>query len=140
MSRIFNAAAGYTLLGLLAGLFFREFAKYTHATETGQLGLVHTHFLTLGTLVFLIVLGLEKLFSLTSSKWFRWFEITYHAGLLITASMMIFRGIQSSLGQDATGAAIAGIAGIGHILLTAGLVFFFVALRGRIREGSSHVR
>ena len=50
--------------------------------------------------------------------------------------MMVVRGLLTLDGADPaeTTAAIPGIAGLGHIVLTVGLVSLFVALRGAVRE------
>lgn len=128
MRRIFNAAATYTALGLAAGVYYRELTKAQSFTGTTQLAFVHTHFLALGTLFFLIVLALEKVFTLSGNRWFPLFFVTYQAGLVITASMFLVHGSLTVFGKEA-GPAISGIAGLGHIGLTGGLLLFFLALR-----------
>lgn len=137
MNRLFNAAALYTVLGLAGGLFYRELTHSRDFVGDSQLGLVHTHFLVLGTVFLLIVLGLEKLFTLSRSKLFGWFEITFHAGLLITGIMMAVRGSMTVVGTPLTSPAFAGISGLGHIFLTAAFVLFFLALRKAIRADQS---
>ena len=47
-------------------------------------------------------------------------------------TMLTVHGSMTVLGGQA-GAAIAGIAGLGHILLTIGLVLLFIALRDRVK-------
>jgi hypothetical protein len=129
--KLYNAAATYTALGLVAGVYYREFTKAHSFTGTTQLAFVHTHFLALGTLFFLVALTLEKTFTLTASRWFPLFFFTYQAGLSLTAIMFLVHGTLTVLGTK-TGAAIAGIAGLGHIGLAAGLILFFLALKDRI--------
>jgi hypothetical protein len=129
--RIFNAAAGYTAAGLMAGIYYREITKATSFTGTTQLAFVHTHLLALGTLFFLIVLVLEKSFTLTASRWFPLFFVVYQAGLAIATTMFLVHGTLTVLDKQ-SGAAIAGIAGLGHIGLAFGLTFFFLALRERV--------
>lgn len=137
MTRLLRTAFAYMLLGVLSGLFYRE---YTKATDTlgadTQLSILHTHLLALGMLVFLLVLGLDALFSLTGRRSFSVFYWTYNIGLLVTVVMQAVRGIHTLDGQDpaTTSAAIPGIAGLGHILLTIGLVALFVALRAAIAD------
>lgn len=136
MKRLLNASFIYLLVGVAAGLFYREFTKansFTDATFT-QLSVVHTHLLTLGFIVLLIVLVLEKVFTITRSpRLFAWFFWLYNAGLVLTAGMMVWHGILTVLGQAPT-AMIAGIAGLGHILLTAALIVFFVALQRAVLD------
>ena len=130
MKKLFYAAFAYMLVGVASGLFYREFTKANDfpAGEFTQLGLAHTHLLTLGFIVLLIVLALEKLFGLSRSKLFGWFFWVYNAGVILTSAMLIWHGSLTVLGQEA-GGMISGIAGLGHILLTAGMVLFFLALR-----------
>ena len=59
MRRLFYASFAYMIIGVLSGLFYREFTKLNDFPEGQftQLGLAHTHLLTLGFIVLLIVLG-----------------------------------------------------------------------------------
>lgn len=133
MRRLFSAAFAYMLVGVASGLFYREFTKINDFPddESTQLGLVHTHLLVLGFVVLLIVLLLEKAFVLSESPLFGWFFWLYNAGLVLTSAMMLWHGSLTVLGQESS-AMIAGIAGIGHILLSAGMVLLFLALRTRV--------
>lgn len=137
MNRLMNTAFAYMILGLVSGLFYRE---YTKATDTlgmdTQLATLHTHFLALGMIVFLVVLALDALFHLSGRRSFSVFYWTYNIGLLMTVVMQAVRGVLTLDGQDpaTTTAAIPGIAGLGHIVLTAGLVALFVALRAGIKD------
>jgi cbb3-type cytochrome oxidase subunit 1 len=135
MRKLLCAASVYLVLGLASGLYYREFTKsngYTGADGFTQLSVVHTHVLTLGVIVLLIVLALEKIFTLSDSKAFNWFFWVYNLGLVVTAAAMTVNGTLHVLGQEASNA-LTGISGSGHILLTAGLVLLFVALGSRIR-------
>lgn len=129
MRRLYSASFAYMIAGVLSGLFYREFTKVNDFPSGAftQLGLAHTHLLTLGFVVLLIVLALEKLFSLSRSRLFGWFFWLYNAGVILTSAMLIWHGSLTVLGQEA-GGMIAGIAGVGHILITAGMVVLFLAL------------
>lgn len=133
MRKLFYAAFAYMLVGVLSGLFYREFTKANGFPEgqPTQLGLVHTHVLVLGFVVLLIVLLLEKTFALSESRLFGWFFWIYNAGLVLTSAMLVWHGCLTVLGQESS-KMIAGIAGTGHMLLTAGMVLLFLALRKRI--------
>jgi hypothetical protein len=133
MRKLFTAAFAYMLAGVLSGLFFREFTKANNFPDGAptQLGLVHTHLLVLGFVVLLIVLLLEKSFALSESRLFGWFFWTYNAGLVLTSAMLVWHGCLTVLGQESS-AMISGIAGLGHILLSAGMVLLFLALRKRL--------
>lgn len=131
MKRLLNASFIYMLAGVASGLFYREFTKLNDFPEGQftQLGLAHTHLLTLGFIVLLIVLALEKVFTISRSpKLFAWFFWLYNAGVILTSAMLIWHGSLTVLGQEST-AMIAGIAGLGHIAIAAGTIVFFIALR-----------
>jgi hypothetical protein len=122
-------------LGLASGLYYRELTKLNDFTGDTQLGLVHTHLLALGTLFFLVVLALDKAFTLSAGKLFNWFFWVYNLGLALTVAIMTIRGTLTVLGAT-TGHAITGVAGLGHIVLTVGLILFFVNLGKRLSTSS----
>lgn len=124
------AVTAYTLVGLAAGLFYREFTKLNGFEEGmhGQLGLAHTHILTLGVIVLLVVMALEKSFALSAGRLFRWFFWIYNAGVVVTAVGLVWHGMLQVIGQESS-KMIAGIAGTGHMLLGAGFVLLLLMLR-----------
>ncbi|GAA3167429.1 hypothetical protein GCM10010486_37680 [Nonomuraea roseoviolacea subsp. carminata] len=125
--RLLNTAHIYMIVGLVSGFFYRGLTKLNDFTGDTQLGLVHTHALALGMLVFLLVLVLEKQFGLTSNRLFGWFFWVYNAGLVLSLVMMTLHGTLTVLGRP-SGDAIALAAGLGHVLLTVGLVLLFITL------------
>lgn len=136
MKKLFYAATVYLVLGLASGLFYREFTKangYTAADGFTQLSVVHTHLLTLGVIVLLSVLALEKVFGLSQSALFGWFFWLYNAGLVISSTTMVINGVLHVL-RESSSAALAGISGAGHIILSAGLILLFIALGKRVLE------
>ena len=142
MRKLLNAAFIYMLVGVASGLFYREFTKLNDFPEGQftQLGLAHTHLLTLGFIVLLIVLVIEKVFTISASpKLFAWFFWLYNAGVILTSAMLILHGSLTVLGEESN-KMIAGIAGLGHMLITAGMIVFFVALRRAVtRSTPAHV-
>jgi nitric oxide reductase large subunit len=132
MKKLFYSSFAYMVVGVLSGLFYREYTKGKDFTGFTQLSVVHTHLLTLGFIVLLIVLILEKLFALSKSRLFSWFFWTYNAGLILTAAMMVVHGMLQVQGAADVSAAIPGIAGLGHILLSVAMVLLFLALRTRL--------
>lgn len=133
MRKILNTAHLYMILGVLSGLYYRELTKAEDFTGDSQLGVLHTHILALGMLFFLIVLVLEKQFTLTASPLFGWFYWVYNAGLALTVGMMGLHGSLTVLGYPDY-EAVAAVAGAGHIILTAGLVLLFVMLGKRLPD------
>ncbi|TRY18332.1 DUF2871 domain-containing protein [Tessaracoccus rhinocerotis] len=138
MKKLFHASFAYMLVGVASGLFYREFTKLNEFPEGEftQLGLAHTHLLTLGFIVLLIVLALEKVFDISASrKLFNWFFGLYNAGVVLTAGMLMVHGSLTVLGEESN-KMIAGIAGLGHMLITAGMIVFFLALRRAVLRHS----
>ncbi|MEV0646136.1 DUF2871 domain-containing protein [Phytomonospora sp. NPDC050363] len=135
MRRTFHTAHVYMIIGLVSGLFYREFTKLNDFTGESQLSVVHTHLLALGMLVFLIVLALDKVFGLSGEKGFDAFYWLYNAGMTVTVGSMVFRGVQTVLGNDIP-EIFAYLSGAGHIVLTVGLVFFFTVLGKRVKAAS----
>lgn len=131
MKKLYYAAVTYATLGLLSGLFYREYTRAHDFEGVTQLAVMHTHLLALGMLVMLIALALEKLFALSKTKWFTLFYWHYNGGLILTAVMMLIIGMGDVAGQ-ATTPMLAGISGLGHIIITVGIAFFFVALGKRL--------
>jgi len=84
----------------------------------------------------LIVLALEKVFDISASrKLFNWFFGLYNAGVVLTAGMLMVHGSLTVLGEESN-KMIAGIAGLGHMLITAGMIVFFLALRRAVLRHS----
>ncbi len=123
------AASVYLVLGLAGGLFYRELTKSHDYPESSvsQLGVLHTHLLTLGFLFFLLVLVVDRVFGLGDEKLFQPFFWIYNAGLLLTAGTMAVHGTLTVLGQSSS-AAVSGIAGMGHIVVTVALLILMVSL------------
>ncbi|MFF0133474.1 DUF2871 domain-containing protein [Streptomyces mirabilis] len=119
---------------MLSGLFYREFTKVKDFTGDTQLSVLHTHLLALGMLVFLIVLGLDKVFQLSESKLFTSFFWFYNAGIVVTVGMMGVHGTMTVLGHDDVPEVVPLVAGLGHILLTVGLVLLFIRIDKRLKE------
>jgi nitric oxide reductase large subunit len=136
MKLLFHTANFYMILGLVSGLYYRELTHLTDFEGETRLSVVHTHLLALGMLFFLIALALEKVFALSESRLFKWFYWIYNTGLIMTVAVLTLRGTLTVLDNDPTGAAdsaLAGIAGIGHVVLTLGLILFFHAIEKRIK-------
>lgn len=136
MKRYINMALLYAVFAMVGGVFYREFTKFNNFTAKTTLGVVHTHYFLLGMVFFLLLLLLEKSFSFTGSKTGR-ILAAYHIGLNLTAVMLFLRGILQVLEialSSGMNAAIAGIAGIGHMLLGISLVLLLMQIKRRILE------
>lgn len=134
-SVLFRLAAGWTAIGLASGLAYREITRSTGFTGFTQLGLVHTHTLVLGTLVGLGLLALQRIFSLSRDRRFTWFVWVWSIGLVLTAGGLATKGTLRVLGSaTAYSPALAGVSGLGHILLTVAFVLLFLVLGRRLRD------
>ena len=137
MKRYINWALLYAVLAMAGGVFYREFTKFNGFSDKTSLSVVHTHYFLLGMVFFLLMLLLEKNFSFTDPKTEQILAV-YHAGLNLTAVMLVTRGVIQVLGitlSSGTSAAISGIAGIGHILLGGSLALVLVQIRRSVSAG-----
>ncbi|MCH8614069.1 DUF2871 family protein [Arsenicicoccus dermatophilus] len=135
LTTMYRLVVIWTTLGLVGGVFYREFTKAQGFHGHTQLSVLHTHLLALGTLLGLIVLLLERSFRLSATAQWRPFLVTYVAGLLVTTTMMVVKGVLQVLeSTNADSPALAGLAGLGHILLTLALVFLLMALGKRLHD------
>lgn len=138
-----RAAAFWTAVGLASGLFYREMTKHYGLANSEQLAgtqlaVVHTHVLTLGTLALLVLLALAGHFrTLEADRAFRWGVWVWQAGLLLTtAGMLVIGSLQVSGRSGFNSPALAGLSGMGHILLTLALVLIFLALLRAVRRNA----
>lgn len=129
MKKIYFASLVYLVLGLGFGVFYREFTKANNFPADGhtQLSVVHTHLLSLGFLFLLILLVLEKNFKMSEHGFFKPAFWLFNAGLVIATSMMVWHGSYQVLGLE-FGEALVGIAGVGHIVMSLGLVGLMATL------------
>ena len=68
MKRYINSALLYAVLAMVGGVFYREFTKFNGFTTKTTLSVVHTHYFLLGMVFFLLLLLLEKGFSLSCEE------------------------------------------------------------------------
>ena len=137
MKKIYYSAFIYLLLSLTSGVLFREFTKLNGVYDTTALGKVHGHLFSLGFLFFMILLLIELRLEMTKSDIFQMFFVFYHIGLAVSSLSMTTRGILTILEikgsielSNGLDAAISGISGLGHIVLSIGLVMFMFILKG----------
>lgn len=136
MKRIMKTSLIYAILAMLCGVIYREGSRFLELTEPNTWSLIHTHFFVLGMFFFLIVLLLEKEFSLTKDKKFKAFYIVYNIGLILTGIMLWIRGIADIVDDFYVNydKMISGISGIGHILLGIGIILLFTILTKKVKE------
>ncbi len=125
MKKIMNIAIGYAVLGMVAGVFYREFTKFNSFTGETTLSVVHTHLFVLGMIMVLIIGIFAFQTNLLDVKKFNIFFLLYNLGVVMASIMLTVRGVTTvataniSTGLDAS---ISGISGISHIILAIGLI------------------
>lgn len=137
MKKYLNLSLYYAIAAMIGGVFYREFTKMYAYTGVTTLGKVHAHLFILGMLMFLIVALYAKQYRLEEQKSFRLFLIFYNIGLIITAVMLVVRGVPQVTGavlSNGISSMISGIAGLGHISLGAGMILLIVSFKKSITE------
>ncbi|MGN0184595.1 MAG: DUF2871 family protein [Aristaeellaceae bacterium] len=132
MKKYLNIALAYALAAMAGGVFYREFTKFNHFSGVTVLGKVHAHLFLLGMLVYLLVALYAAHSDLGKLRSFRAFLWCHNIGVVLTAAMMVVRGVLQVLGMGlsaAASASISGIAGVGHILTGAGILLLLLSLR-----------
>lgn len=137
MRKYCNMAFGYAILGMLFGVFYREFTKLNGFEGKTMLSVVHTHFFALGMLMLLLVGLICDRYDWKKTKLMVGFDWFYNIGLLLTSTMFVVRGIVQVLNIELTkgiDSAISGFAGIGHICLSVGIILFFMLLKKSLNK------
>lgn len=119
------------LMGLIAGVFYREFIKFYHYQNITHLSRLHVHILVLGFLTMLVAYIIVRKYSTSILISLKKPLYIYMVGFTFTIVNMMVFGIYEvvSNGQDTIRiAALSGTSGIGHILLSIGIVWFMVNL------------
>lgn len=133
MKKLINTSFVYFILAMIAGVFYREFTKFYNFAEKTTLSFVHTHLLTLGMFLFLILAALLKdNIKLLDNKKFKRFYIFYNISLPFFVVMFIIRGIFQVLSIElsaTTNAIISGFAGISHIFMLISFILLFISLK-----------
>lgn len=132
MKKYINISYIYALSALASGVFYREFTKFFDFSGKTTLAYTHFHLFALGTLVFLLIALFSCVTDLPTQKSFKRFMLLYTIGLPFMVVMLFVRGLVQVLETELSAganAAISGLSGIAHILVTIALVFLFSALK-----------
>lgn len=126
MKKLYITAVSYCIFGLLAGVFYREFTKWNEFTGKTVLSVVHSHIFVLGMVLFLLLMALNtKQDLLVKTKSFSKFYWIYNIGLLYFVIMLLVKGILQVLQIAVNPHMIAGLNGLGHLVLTMGIFYLF---------------
>lgn len=137
MKKLINTSFIYAILAMIGGVFYREFTKFNGFVGKTSLSVVHVHLFVLGMLFFLMITLVEKQFAITEHKRFKQFFICYNLGMTVTIITFLLRGITQVLSMSLSSgvsASISGISGIGHIILSVGIILFFLILKSEVRK------
>lgn len=138
MKKLINTSFIYLILALAAGVFYREFTKFNGFIGDTTLSVLHTHLLILGMFFFLVYALFTKAYpQLSDSPKTKKFYISYNVSVFFFTVTLLVRGIVQVLNVELSSganAAISGIAGISHILLTISLVYFFTILKKVVKD------
>lgn len=121
MKRLMNASIVYGVLGLIGSVFYREFTT---------LSVVHTHYLMLEMVLFLLLVVVEKNFHFVDNKVLKYL-IFYHIGLNLTAVMLVIRGVVQVLSLDVSSAVLFGI---GHLILGISMILVLISIRNCVKD------
>lgn len=132
MKKYVNISLIYAVAAIACGVFYREFTKIIGFSGKTALAFTHLHMFVLGMIVFLLIAIFSAITDLTEQKQFKPFLVLYNAGLPFMVIMLFARGIPQVLEIELSkgaSAAISGMAGVAHIMITAAVILFFIALR-----------
>lgn len=136
MKKILNTAFFYLILGLVSGVFYREFTKIYGYTNYTRLSVLHTHLLTLGMIIFMIIFLIASIYNkLIETKKFTIFYFTYNISFLVMIITVLIRGILEVLNinlNKSFNTAISGIAGLSHIGISVALIILFLELKKQV--------
>ena len=103
------------------GVFYREFTT---------LSVVHTHYLMLGMVLFLLLVVVKKNFHFVDNKVLKYL-LFYHIGLNLTVFLLTIRGVVQVLSLDVSSAVLFGI---GHLILGVSMNLVLFSFRNCIKD------
>ena len=130
MKRLMNASIVYGVLGLMGGVFYREFTKMNGFTGFTTLSVVHSHYLMLEMVFFLLLVVVEKNFHFVDNKVLKYL-LFYHIGLNLTVVMLTIRGVVQVLSLEVLSVVLSGI---GHLILGISMIFVLISIRNCIKD------
>lgn len=131
LKSLYDMSLTFLIMGFAGGVFYREFTKYNSFTGNTHLGKVHVHTIILGFVVTMLLFLIIRNQGDITKNILKPFKI-YVAGLVLTVCNMMVYGIYDVLGEGKdliSTPMLAGFAGIGHILLSVGLVWVLLKIK-----------
>ena len=121
----------FILMGLLAGAFYREFTKYVGFEGPSYLKIIHPHALVLGFLTIIAMYLVVRDYTFDKINAIKKPYHIYLTGLALSIIAMIVIGLYqvvSNGSEVVSRAALSGISGLGHIILTVGILWTFIRI------------
>lgn len=94
------------------------------------LSVVHTHYLMLGMVLFLLLVVVKKNFHFVDNKVLKYL-IFYHIVLILTVVMLVVRGVVQVLSLDVSSVVLFGIA---HLILGISMVLVLFSIGNCIKD------
>ncbi|MDO5755353.1 MAG: DUF2871 family protein [Tissierellia bacterium] len=134
MKKLFKVSLAYTIFGLVAGVFYREFTKLNHYEGFTSLKEVHPHIFVLGSLLFLILILFYKngLIDL-KAKNFRRFFYLYNTAFPLMVGSLVYKGVMQVLGKTFESMPFLILTGLFHIFVAIALLFLYRAIYEEIQ-------
>ena len=129
--RYANLALVYGIVAMAAGVFYREFTKFSQFSGRTTLSVMHTHYFILGMFFFLILMMAEKTFAFSHRQTGK-ILITYQAGLNLTGTGFFLRGflqVRQMVPDRTLDASVSGIAGCGHMIMSVCIIILLLKIR-----------
>lgn len=125
---IIKTSITFVILGMIGGVFYREFTKIFAWTKYTSLGVVHVHLIVLGSIFFMIIYSILNN-QYKNIKIMKKSIIFYIIGVSWTTITFVVRGIYTITSRGDVlfpNAMLSGIAGIGHTLLSIGILWIMI--------------
>ncbi len=125
---ILKDSAVCLFMGLIGGVFYREFTKYFAWKEFSTLSLLHVHLIALGFITLSVIYAIIQNESEKTAELKKPLAV-YITGLTWTVAAFMVRGIYSICSSETElfpDAALSGIAGLGHMTLGVGIVWMIL--------------
>ena len=126
MKKLYNASFTYLIIGLLSGIFAREYGKYKGILGSTLLNLLHTYTCT-WLFFFLIALGLAKVFAFHEVQGFNKWFVLHNIALTLMLGSLAARGLLQLNGADFKG--LTYIVGFSHSLMAVTLIWFMLLIK-----------
>lgn len=107
-----------------------KFTKLNGFTDFTTLLVVHTHYLMLGMVLFLLLVVVKKNFHFVDNKVLKYL-IFYHIVLILTVFLLTIRGVVQVLSLDVLSAVLSGIA---HLILGISMALVLFSIGNCIKD------